>query len=141
MGTNGSLEFNAASYYKYLAEGKIMGARCVDSGVLYVPPRQMCPESHSTNMEWTEVSGTGKLRAFTVITVGPTAMVEAGYNFKNPYCAGIVQLDDGPSVAGQILGVDLAHPESIKVGMALKAKLVERGEGDAKRTYLAFEPA
>ena len=139
MADNGN--FTAQEYYKHLAEHKIMGSRCVDNGNLYVPPRPMCPESQSTNMEWAEVQGSGKLRAFTVITVGPTAMVEAGYSIKNPYCAGIVQLDDGPSVAGQILGVDVSKPESIKVGMTLKAAFIERGEGDDKRTYLAFEPA
>lgn len=137
MAENG--KFNAQTFYNYLAEHKIMGSRCKDNGNLYVPPRPMCPESHSTNMEWAEVKGDGKLRAFTVITVGPTAMVEAGYNIKNPYCAGIVQLEEGPSVAGQILGVDVSKPESIKIGMPLKATFIERGEGDDKRTYLAFE--
>ncbi|MCB0193589.1 MAG: Zn-ribbon domain-containing OB-fold protein [Anaerolineae bacterium] len=139
MADNGS--FTAKEYYDYLADHKIMGTRCVDNGNLFVPPRAMCPDSHSTNMEWAEVKGSGTLRAFTVIGVGPTAMVEAGYNIKNPYCAGIVELEEGPSVAGQILGVDVSKPETIKIGMPLKAAFVERGEGDAKRTYLAFEPA
>lgn len=139
MAENGN--FNATAFYDYLADHKIMGSRCKDNGALYVPPRAMCPETHSTNMEWAEVKGNGKLRAFTVITVGPSAMVEAGYSIKNPYCAGIVELEEGPSISGQILGVDISKPETIKIGMALKPTFIERGEGDAKRTYLAFEPA
>lgn len=138
---NGKSEFTSAEFYQFLSEHKLMGSRCRANGKLYVPPRAMCPESHSTDMEWAEMSGKGKLRAFTVIGVGPTAMVEAGYNIKNPYCAGLVELEEGPTVSGQILGVDVAHPESIKIGMPLTATFVERGEGEEQRTYLAFEPA
>lgn len=141
MGSNGNLGFTAAEYYQHLSEGKLMGSRCVDNGNLYVPPRAMCPKSYSTNMEWVEMTGKGKLRAFTVITVGPTAMVEAGYSIKNPYCAGIVELEEGPSVAGQILGVDVSNPASIKIGMSVKATFITRGEGENAKTYLGFEPA
>ena len=101
----------------------------------------MCPVSHSTDMELVEVSGKGKLVAFSVITIAPTAMIEAGYNRSNPYCAGMVELDEGPRVAAQILGLDVAHPENIKIGIPLNVAFVERGEGDKRRTYLAFEPA
>ena len=141
MSGNGNSEFTAAEYYQHLAEGKLMGSRCTDNGNLYVPPRAMCPKSYSTNMEWVEVSGKGKLRAFTVITIGSTMMVDAGYSIKNPYCAGIVELEEGPSVAGQIMGVDVSNPSSIKVGMPLKATFIKRGEGDEEKTFLGFEPA
>lgn len=133
--------FTAAEFYQYLAQHKLVGSRSVSSGNLYVPPRPMCPKTHSTDMELVEVSGKGKLVAFSVITIAPTAMIEAGYNRANPYCAGVVELDEGPKVSGQILGVDMAHPENIKIGISLKAAFVERGEGDKRRTYLAFEPA
>jgi uncharacterized OB-fold protein len=91
-------------------------------------------------MEWIELSGQGKLAAFTIVYIAPSAMIAAGYDRKNPYCAGVVELAEGPKVSAQILGVDVLHPEQIKIGMPLKAKFVERGEGDAKRTFLAFEP-
>jgi uncharacterized OB-fold protein len=92
-------------------------------------------------MEWTEMSGQGHLRAFTSIFIAPTAMIEAGYGRDNPYCTGIVQLEEGPAISAQIVGVDTANPESITVGMPLKAVFVARGEGEEERTFLAFEPA
>lgn len=141
MSANGNSQFTATEYYQYLSEGKLMGSRCTDNGNVYVPPRAMCPKSYSTNMEWVEVSGKGKLRAFTVITIGPTAMVEAGYSIKEPYCTGIVELEEGPSVSGQIMGVDVGNPASIKIGMPLKATFIKRGEGEEEKTYLGFEPA
>lgn len=140
MSGNGASEFTAAEFYGYLNENKLMGTRCRANGNLYVPPRAMCPESYSTDMEWVQMSGKGKVRAFTIITVGPTAMVEAGYSIKNPYCAALVELEEGPTVSGQLLEVDVAHPETIKIGMPVKAAFIDRGEGDEKRTYLAFEP-
>jgi uncharacterized OB-fold protein len=100
----------------------------------------MCPESKTTDMELVEVSGKGKLVAFSVITIAPTPMIEAGYNRNNPYCAGVVELEEGPKVSAQILGVDVSKPQSIKIGTPVKVAFVERGEGEKQRTYLAFEP-
>lgn len=133
--------FNGTGWYAYLREHKLMGSRSKKTGKLFVPPRPMCPDSFSTDMEWTEVSGKGKLIGFTVITVAPTHMIEAGYGRDNPFCAGIVRLDEGPAVSAQILGVDVRRPETIKIGMPLKATFIERGEGALGKTYLGFEPA
>ncbi len=134
--------FNAGGFYAYLKEGKLMGSRSKKTGKLYVPPRAMCPETFSTEMEWAQVAGTGKLIGFTVIVVAPTHMLEAGYSRDNPFCAGIVQLDEGPAVSAQILGVDVKKPESIKIGMPLKVSFIERGQGpEGTKTYLGFEPA
>ena len=131
--------FNSAGFYKQLGEHKLMGSRNLTSGNLYVPPRSYCPTSHTDDMEWVEMSGKGKLVAYTVITVAPSHMLKAGYNFKNPYCTGIVELEEGPRISGQIFGLDIAHPEKIKIGTPLKATFIEREEGDSKKTYLGFE--
>jgi uncharacterized OB-fold protein len=133
--------FNATGWYAYLKEGKLMGSRSKRTGKLYLPPRAMCPETFTTEMEWAEVSGKGQLIGFTVIVVAPTHMIEAGYGRDNPYCAGIVRLDEGPAVSAQILGVDVKHPESIKIGMPLKVSFIERGQGAESKTLLGFEPA
>ena len=68
-------------------------------------------------------------------------MLEAGYSRKNPYCVGIVRTVEGPMISAFIQGVDVSHPESIKVGTPMVADFVERGEGEAKKTFLAFHPA
>ena len=131
--------FNAVSFHKFLAEHKLMGCRNRTSGALYVPPRPLCAVSHSDDMEWVQMGGKGKLKAFTVIYVAPTHMVKYGYGRNNPYCAGIVELEEGPAISGQILGVDMAHPETIKIGTPVQATFIERGEGATKRTYLGFQ--
>lgn len=132
-------EFTGTSFYQFLGEHKLMGSRCQSCGALHMPPRPLCPACFGQVMRWEEVSGKGKLAAFTTIHIAPTAMASAGYGREHPYCTGIVQLDEGPSISAQILGVDPSRPEGIEIGTPLRAAFVERAEGEKRRTYLAFE--
>ena len=132
-------DFDGTSFYQYLGEQKLMGSRCQSCGALHLPPRALCPACYGEEMEWEEMEGQGKLVAFTAVHIAPTAMIEAGYDRKNPYCTGIVQLDEGPAISAQILGVDPTKPAEIEIGAPLRVTYVERGEAEEKRTFLAFE--
>jgi uncharacterized OB-fold protein len=89
-------------------------------------------------MIWEQMSGKGQLSAFTCIAIGPAFMRAEGYDRHNPYCSGVVELEEGASVDARIEGVDPKKPENINVGMPLRVKFLHRGE---QQTYLAFEPA
>ena len=132
--------FSDISYEQFLNEEKLMGSRCKGCETQYVPPRSICVDCYRSDMEWVEMKGKGKLAAFTCITIAPPFMIEQGYNRKNPYCSGVVELEEGGRVDARIEGVDAGKPEDIKVGMPLKVKYLHRGEGEKKETYLAFEP-
>ena len=132
--------FTGTSFYEFLGEHKLMGSRCKACQEIYAPPRPICTHCPAGEIEWVELSGKGKLVAYTVVHIAPTAMLEAGYGRKNPYCSGVVELAEGPRISGQILGVDVAHPEAIQIGMPVKVAFVERGVGEAQKTFLAFEP-
>ena len=132
-------DFSNTAYQNYLAEHKLMGVRCQSCQALFLPPRPMCANCHSEHMSWEEIAPEGELAAFTVIHIAPTAMIEAGYGRDNPYCSGIVKLREGPSISAQILGVDISHPETIKIGTPLKAKFLQRETGEQKKTFLAFQ--
>ena len=133
--------FSDISFEQYLREEKLMGTRCKQCGSIFTPPRPICSSCHSSDMEWTEAKGTGKLAGFTCISIGPSFMADEGFDRNNPYCVGVVELDEGTRVDARIEGVDASKPETIKVGMPLTVKFLHRGEGDAQRTFLAFEPA
>ena len=133
--------FSDISYDQYLSEDKLMGSRCLKCSSVFTPPRPICMDCHATEMAWVEMKGSGKLAAFTSIAVGPGFMVEEGFGRDNPYVVGVVELDEGTRVDARIEGVDAKNPETIQVGMPLKVKFLHRGEGDQKRTFLAFEPA
>lgn len=130
--------FTAAAFNTYLKEHKLMASYCPDSNRYFVPPRTICPETHSTNMEWRELSGKGTLTAFTSVFIAPTAMVAEGYGRDNPYVSGIVALAEGAQISARILGLDAAHPDTIAIGTELSVDFVDVGDGDAQTTYLAF---
>ena len=132
--------FSDTSYEQFLNEEKLMGSRCKKCGALFVPPRTICIKCYSSEMEWVEMGGKGKLAAFTCISVGPPFMVEEGYDRKHPYCSGVVELEEGARVVARIEEVDTNKPETIKVGMPLRAKFLHRGEGENLKTFLAFKP-
>lgn len=131
--------FSAASFDQYLAEHKLMAARCTECGATYVPPRAICPSCHSEELDWNEVSGKGRLAAFTVIYSGPTFMLQQGFDRRNPYVSGIVELEEGPRISARITGVDPAKPAEIQIGTPLNVDFVEVGEGEAREVYLAFK--
>ena len=116
-----------------------MGAHCAACDETFVPPRPVCPHCQGEAMEWVEVSGKGKLAAFTAVYIGPNAMIAAGYDRNNPYLTGIVQLEEGPMISAQILGLDAAQPTIDAIGTPLTVSFIERGEAEAKRAFLAFE--
>lgn len=140
MGEQTQRRFTGGAFFDALAEHKLTGSRCAICGTIYVPPRPLCPEHPAAAMEAVALSGKGRLSAFTLVHIAPTAMLKAGYGREHPYCVGIVQLDEGPMISAQIVGVDVHDPAAIAVGMPLKATFVGRGEGDGRKTYLAFEP-
>ena len=63
-----------------------------------------------------------------------------GYDRKNPYCSGVVELKEGARVDARIEGVDTQNPETIKIGTPLKVQFLHRPEDGPARTYLAFKP-
>ena len=130
--------FNAASFFAYLKEGQLMGIRCRACGKLSAEARPMCQACHSRDIEWFAFNGRGKLSAFTCISVVPNAMGEKGFGRNNPYCSGIVTLEEGPRISALILGVDAANPQGISTDMALALQVEDQ---DKERPTLAFVPA
>ena len=136
-------EFTAATYNRLLAERKIMGSRCGGCGELHVPPRPICSACHGSDMGWAQLSGTGRVTGLTSVAIVPSAMAERGFGRGNPYVTAIVRLDDGPSVAARIEGVDTAaRPGTeVSVGAAVVADFLEEAHGQETRTLLVFRPA
>ena len=132
--------FSDISFEKYLDEDRLMGSQCKKCNEVFLPPRPICIKCHSPEMKWVEMETKGRLSAFTCIAIGPPSMIEEGYNRKNPYCSGVVELDKGVKVDARIVGVDAKNPEKITIGMPLKAKFIHRDNGEGTRTHLAFEP-
>lgn len=140
------IPFTIASFGNFLKEKKLMASKCTKCDALWLPPRPICLKCSSDALEWTELSGKGRLLAYTVIGVGPMPMIEAGYGRDKPYCVGIVEVEEGPRIGAQILGVDVKNPGKIRIGTSLTADYVERGSwhfveelAKERKTYLVFQ--
>ena len=131
--------FTGDSFYAYLKEEKrLMGVRCRSCGHLSVEPRSICRSCHSGDLEWHEFQGKGRLSTFTCISVVPNYMGEKGYGRNNPYCTGIVTLEEGPRIGGLIRGVDASNPQNIRTETEMVLDLEDL---DLERPALAFRPA
>jgi len=129
------------SYLEFIASKKLMGSKCKKCNEMYVPPRKLCIKCNSIDMEWIEMSGKGKIAAFSCIGVGTTFMEKKGYSMKKPYCFSVIKLDEGPMVSGQLVGVDETKPETIKIETPVKVKFLETEiKGEDPRIDLGFEP-
>jgi uncharacterized OB-fold protein len=131
-------QFTAAAFNVFIAEHKLMASRCKGCGGIYLPPRPLCPETYSTDMEWMELSGKGSLVSFTAISVGSAFMMQSGFDRNNPYVTGVVEVEEGARISALILGVDAKNPETIKVSAPVQVEFVELGPEGAKKTVLAF---
>jgi uncharacterized OB-fold protein len=108
---SGQEQFTIEQLYKYMIQGKLMGAKCRKCGKTHFPPRPLCDDCFSKEFEWTEIPTKGKLLTYTIIHIAPTQ-----FQAMVPYAIGIVQLENGLKVPGMIKEVAL---EQIKIGMSL----------------------
>jgi uncharacterized OB-fold protein len=133
-------DFTIQNYLEFIQNKKLMGTRCKNCGELYIPVRKLCTKCSNASMEWVEMSGKGELAAFTSITVGTPYFIEKGYDRKKPYCFSVIKLDEGPMVSAQLVGVDEAKPDTIKIGTPVKVKFLETEVKGEQKVDLGFEP-
>jgi len=113
-------EARAAEFVKYLEQGRVMATRCRQCGGMYFPPKTDCPKCLSSDVEWFEISGPGRLVTYTIVSYGPT-----GFENEAPYRLAVADFD-GLRVFGR-LSADI-HEMDIRVGMELKVVPVRRAD-------------
>ncbi len=122
-----------ATYTEGLEKGLLVGSQCTNCGAVYLPPRPICLDCKSTNMQLLEItSKNGKLLTYTIIHIGPP-------QFRDilPYVVGIVELDSGQRITAFIEGehsklaigkrVELSLDPERKGNSRLRFRLVDEG--------------
>lgn len=99
-------------FISYLEEGKVMGTRCLDCGTIFFPPRAQCYKCLTSNMEWFEVSGVGKLLSYSKLKYAPI-----GFEDDLPYYIAVLDYGDY-KVFGRI-AADVPD-EEVQTGMAMR---------------------
>ncbi len=80
---------------------------CAECARFFFYPRTFCPRCFGDRLEWRNCSGRGTLYTFAV-QFRPQMP-----GFTPPYVTAIVQLDEGPRLMTNLVGVE-PSPESIK---------------------------
>ncbi len=104
--------------------------RCKTCSSIFFYPREQCPNCFSDDLDWTPVSGKGRLYSFTVVhqTAHPAFQPDA------PHVYAIVQLNEGPKMPSNLIDCPI---EDAQIDMPLEAVFDDAGE----YTLVKFRPA
>ncbi len=94
--------------------GELRIQRCRSCRRAYFYPRPFCPNCSSRDVEWFTASGRGKLHTY-VISHRPAP----GFQDYVPYVIAVVELDEGPRMMTNIVGVELA-PENLPIDLPVE---------------------
>ncbi len=127
----GTVSFTAITkindFIDYLEQDKIMATRCKDCGTVFFPPRADCYKCLDSNMDWTEVSGTGRLITYSKLEYAPI-----GFGDDLPYAIAVLDYGDY-KVFGRIAG---NVPEGeIRIGMEMKTVVNQLPNGQLNYVF------
>jgi uncharacterized OB-fold protein len=101
----------SAPFWSAAARGELILQQCTVCGNLQWTPQRACRTCLSLDLGWTKVSGQGVLYSYSVVTRPQSPA------FTAPYIVAIVQLDEGPRMLTDLVGVD---PAAVSIGMAVQ---------------------
>ncbi|MHA1409963.1 MAG: Zn-ribbon domain-containing OB-fold protein [Candidatus Odinarchaeia archaeon] len=92
---------------------RLEGAKCLNCGEIYFPPRTICAKCKSKNLEKTPLPRRGKILTYTVIHIAPPK-----HRIYVPYVIALIELENGLRILSQITDVE---PSEITIGMPVEA--------------------
>jgi uncharacterized OB-fold protein len=138
-----SKQFNQVyPFFEHLKEGRFTTTKCSDCGAEPFPPRVLCPDCYSTNLEWVDWPTEATVVEVTEEMVG----VPLGFG-KAPLVHALIDLQGKKTFFVRIINCEAGQ---LKEGDKVKLTVfdVEPVPMDAKggvvelpRVYFAFEPA
>ena len=115
----GTVSFTAITkvndFIDYLEQGKVMATRCKACGRVFFPPRADCYHCLSSDMEWVEVSGRGKLVTYSKLEFAPI-----GFGDDLPYAIALLDYGDY-KIFGRI--ADDVPENEIQLGMEMVTEM------------------
>ena len=110
-----------SEFFQNLKKGQLATTKCKKCAHLLWPPRIVCPNCLSNELEWIDLGIEGELHAFTEVRVGPPL----GFVQDIPFCVGLVKIG-GLLISSRI---DNAKYAQLKIGDKVWLKVVELEDG------------
>ena len=110
-----------SQFFQNLKKGQLTTTKCKKCAQLLWPPRIVCPNCLSGELEWVDLGIEGELYAFTEVRVG----APLGFVQDVPFCVGLVKIG-GLLISSRI---DNAKYDQLKIGDKVWLKVVELEDG------------
>jgi uncharacterized OB-fold protein len=117
-------------YWDGLKSREFKLQRCDDCGKVWYPPSPLCPGCWSRNFTWTRLSGRGRVNSWVIFHQS----YFKGYDSDVPYNVAEVELDEGPRVLTNLVGIKNAE---IRAGMPVE---IVYDDVTAEITLAKFRP-
>ncbi len=120
-------------YWNKAKEHELWLRKCDDCDKAYFYPRDIAPGCFSRNTSWMQASGKATLFTYAIVH----RPFHPGYVDDIPYVVAIVELEEGPKMATNIVMED-PTPEKLQIDMPLKVVFDDVTD---EITLPKFEPA
>ncbi len=117
-------------FYDGAKEGRLMLLRCSQCGRYRLPPHERCADCWSTEAEWAQASGRGKLYTFGVMH----QKYHPAFAEATPYNYAIVELEEGPRLVTNIVECE---NDDLRTDMPVEAVFDDVSE---ETTLIRFRP-
>ena len=88
---------------------RLTGSACETCRTSYFPTRKLCPKCRRKGkIVSKQFCGRGKVYSFTEVSSGPV-----GFELEAPYVLAIVELEEGPRLTAQVVGI---CEKDVKIG-------------------------
>lgn len=108
-------------FWDACTRGELSVQQCSSCKNIQHYPRVRCISCQSDELSQVPVSGTGKVRTFTINRVP----VSPAFKAEVPYAVALIELTEGPCMMANLVDCDL---ETVHIGMPVTVTFEARGE-------------
>ncbi len=124
-------ELDTSAFWQATAQQRLTYQRCRNCGTVQWYPRAHCTGCLSPDLETLTASGAGTIYTFSTVRLNYHPFFRA----QAPYAVAWVDLDEGPRLLTQIIGVE--EPSALAIGDRVKVRFEAQGD----LAVPLFEPA
>lgn len=111
-----------ADFRDALAQGRLTIQRCTPCGHAWLPQRERCPSCLSGAWRREDASGRGSVVSWVVYH----RAYHPAFADRVPYNVAIVELDEGPRMISNVVGID--GDQGLRIGTRLEAVFEREGD-------------